>query len=152
MRRMPLAGQREHRCWGHLQLCLGGVLLPPRPNRAPLGGVEILLRLCEQLTSHLGTVTCSTAEASEEEALSQQRAQMHGGSRLSQQLQSPSPPQAVQSPRRTASIGRHAPEADAGQGRQPPPAGGDVAILIEGSGDSRKTTRFRLSLTSMCAL
>lgn len=97
-------------------------------------------------------MTCSTAEASGEGAPSQQLAQLHGGSRPSQQLRSPSLLQAVQSLRRTASTGRQASEADAGPGRQPLPAGGDVAILIDSSGDSRKTARFRLSLTSMHAL
>ena len=94
---------------------------------------------------------CSTAEASGEGAPSQQLAQLRGG-RPSQQPQSPSLLQAVQSLRRTASTGRQAPEADAGPGRQALPAGGDVAILIDSSGDSRKTARFRLSLTSMHAL
>ena len=108
--------------------------------------VRFLLRLCDQLICDLSTVTCSTAEASEEGVLSQQLARLQGGSRLSQQLQSTS------LPRRTASTARQAPEDDAGAGRQPLPAGGDVAILIESNGDSRKTARFRLSLTSTYAM
>lgn len=52
---------------------------------------------------------------------------------------------------RATSAGHEAPEPNFLKSAQPPPGGGDVSIVIEGSGNSGKVTRFRLSRSSGCA-
>jgi len=60
-------------------------------------------------------------------------------------------PPAAQPLGRAASAGHQAPEPNLLKGAQPPPGGGDVSIIIEGSGNSGKVTRFRVSRSSGCA-